>query len=211
MTFMAKPKIAHPELPKNALGLTRRDYEGANSTLCAGCGHDSITAAIVEACWANSLRAAERGQAVRHRLLLQDHRLLRQRRARIQFGARPHALDRDRRQRRQPRADLHRRVRRRRYAVDRARPVLPRDPPQSQHGLCDREQRRLRSHQGPVLGLGRCRQHRQEGRSQQAAADRSGAAGDHARACRSSRAASPATRRSWCRCCRRRCITRASR
>ncbi len=55
MTFMAKPKVAHPELPRNALGLTRRDYEGANSTLCAGCGHDSITASIVEACWANAL------------------------------------------------------------------------------------------------------------------------------------------------------------
>ena len=53
---MAKPKVAHPELPKNALGLTRRDYEGANSTLCAGCGHDSITAAMVEACWADALR-----------------------------------------------------------------------------------------------------------------------------------------------------------
>src|SRR5579862_8798434 len=55
MTFMAKPKVAHPELPKNALGLTRRNYEGVNSTLCAGCGHDSITAALVEACWANAL------------------------------------------------------------------------------------------------------------------------------------------------------------
>ena len=47
MTFIAKPKIAHPSLPKNGLGFTRRDYEGALSTLCAGCGHDSITAAIV--------------------------------------------------------------------------------------------------------------------------------------------------------------------
>src|SRR5579871_4021563 len=55
MTFMAKPKVVHPELPKNALGLTRRDYEGATSTLCAGCGHDSITAALVEACWASAL------------------------------------------------------------------------------------------------------------------------------------------------------------
>lgn len=55
MTFMAKPKVAYPQLPHNALGLTRRDYEGANSTLCAGCGHDSITAAIVEACWANAI------------------------------------------------------------------------------------------------------------------------------------------------------------
>src|SRR6202790_4623185 len=51
MTFIAKPKIAHPSLPKNGIGCTRRDYEGALSTLCAGCGHDSITAAIVEAAW----------------------------------------------------------------------------------------------------------------------------------------------------------------
>src|SRR6185437_539390 len=55
MSFMAKPKVTHPQLPQNALGLTRRDYEGANSTLCAGCGHDSITAALIEACWALSL------------------------------------------------------------------------------------------------------------------------------------------------------------
>src|ERR671933_1473673 len=51
MTYLAKPKLHHPELPKNALGLTRRDYEGAVSTLCAGCGHDSISAAIVQACF----------------------------------------------------------------------------------------------------------------------------------------------------------------
>src|SRR5215831_5163161 len=51
MTYLAKPKLHHPELPANSLGLTRRDYEGAISTLCAGCGHDSISAAIVQACW----------------------------------------------------------------------------------------------------------------------------------------------------------------
>ncbi len=55
MTFIPKPRVAHPSLPKNDLGLNRRDYEGALSTLCAGCGHDSITAAIVEACWGISL------------------------------------------------------------------------------------------------------------------------------------------------------------
>jgi 2-oxoglutarate ferredoxin oxidoreductase subunit beta len=55
MTFHPKPKVAHPSLPANELGLTRRDYEGAMSTLCAGCGHDSITAAIVEACWSLSV------------------------------------------------------------------------------------------------------------------------------------------------------------
>ena len=55
MTFIPKPKLHHPELPKNALGFTRRDYEGAVSTLCAGCGHDSISAAIVHACFELSL------------------------------------------------------------------------------------------------------------------------------------------------------------
>ena len=42
-----KPAVAHPNLKPNKVGLTLRDYEGAPSTLCAGCGHDSITAAIV--------------------------------------------------------------------------------------------------------------------------------------------------------------------
>ena len=51
MTYLPKPKLAHPDLPKNALGFTRRDYEGPVSTLCAGCGHDSISAAIIRACF----------------------------------------------------------------------------------------------------------------------------------------------------------------
>ncbi|MBY0574328.1 MAG: 2-oxoacid:ferredoxin oxidoreductase subunit beta [Undibacterium sp.] len=51
MTYLAKPKLHHPSLPSNKLGYTRRDYEGTISTLCAGCGHDSISAAIVQACF----------------------------------------------------------------------------------------------------------------------------------------------------------------
>lgn len=51
MTYLAKPKLHHPTLQKNKVGYTRRDYEGKISTLCAGCGHDSISAAIVQACW----------------------------------------------------------------------------------------------------------------------------------------------------------------
>lgn len=51
MTYLAKPRLLRPDTPKNALGYTRRDYEGAVSTLCAGCGHDSISAAIVQACF----------------------------------------------------------------------------------------------------------------------------------------------------------------
>jgi 2-oxoglutarate/2-oxoacid ferredoxin oxidoreductase subunit beta len=49
MSYISKPGIQHPNAPRNKLGLTSRDYEGAVSTLCAGCGHDSVTAAIVQA------------------------------------------------------------------------------------------------------------------------------------------------------------------
>jgi 2-oxoglutarate/2-oxoacid ferredoxin oxidoreductase subunit beta len=51
MTYIAKPTLHHPQLPVNGLGFTHRDYEGAVSTLCAGCGHDSISAAIIQACF----------------------------------------------------------------------------------------------------------------------------------------------------------------
>src|SRR5450756_474846 len=55
MTYLTKPTLHDPELPKNKVGYTRRDYEGKISTLCAGCGHDSISAAIVQACWELSI------------------------------------------------------------------------------------------------------------------------------------------------------------
>src|SRR6201999_1977785 len=55
MTYIAKPKFHHPGLPTNELGYTHRDYEGKISTLCAGCGHDSITASIIEACFELSI------------------------------------------------------------------------------------------------------------------------------------------------------------
>src|SRR5207253_1160540 len=51
MTYIAKPRLHHPQLPTNELGYTHRDYEGSVSTLCAGCGHDSISAAIIQACF----------------------------------------------------------------------------------------------------------------------------------------------------------------
>ena len=55
MTFLAKPKIDLPGQKLNAIGLALRDYEGSLSTLCAGCGHDSITAALVQALWEMSI------------------------------------------------------------------------------------------------------------------------------------------------------------
>src|SRR5690242_7678697 len=51
MPSITKPIARHPSVQRNELGLTIRDYEGSMSTLCAGCGHDSITAAITRALW----------------------------------------------------------------------------------------------------------------------------------------------------------------
>lgn len=50
MTFVPKPTAHHPLLKTNEIGLTRRDYEAIVSTLCAGCGHDSVSAAVMQAC-----------------------------------------------------------------------------------------------------------------------------------------------------------------
>ncbi len=57
MSYIRKPKFHHPKLPRNELGLTHRDYEGSMSTLCAGCGHDSISAALIEAFFQLSIPA----------------------------------------------------------------------------------------------------------------------------------------------------------
>ena len=50
MTYI-RPKFRHPELPKNKLGYTVAHYEGSLSILCAGCGHDSISASVVQAAY----------------------------------------------------------------------------------------------------------------------------------------------------------------
>ena len=46
-----RPTFRHPGLSRNAIGFAKSDYEGAISTLCAGCGHDSISGAIIQACY----------------------------------------------------------------------------------------------------------------------------------------------------------------
>jgi 2-oxoglutarate ferredoxin oxidoreductase subunit beta len=56
MPSIPKPIAAPSSLQANELGLTVRDYEGAMSTLCAGCGHDSITAALIRALWELSIQ-----------------------------------------------------------------------------------------------------------------------------------------------------------
>ena len=123
MTFIAKPKLHHPGLPTNELGFTRRDYEGAISTLCAGCGHDSISAAIVRACFELDLPP--------HRIAKLSGIGCSSKTPTYFLGAshgfnsraRPHAVGADRRQPGEPRPDLSGRFRRRRFRLDRPRPV----------------------------------------------------------------------------------------
>jgi len=50
-----RPNFRHPQAESNRIGLTESAYEGAISTLCAGCGHDSISAAIIRACWESAI------------------------------------------------------------------------------------------------------------------------------------------------------------
>jgi 2-oxoglutarate ferredoxin oxidoreductase subunit beta len=51
MTYVAKPKLHHPTLPKNSIGFTRRDYEGKVSHALRRVRHDSISAALIQAFW----------------------------------------------------------------------------------------------------------------------------------------------------------------
>ncbi|MCC7359418.1 MAG: 2-oxoacid:ferredoxin oxidoreductase subunit beta [Anaerolineales bacterium] len=53
MTATAAP--ARPPAT-NLIGLTKTDYKGLESTLCAGCGHDSISAQIISACYELGVR-----------------------------------------------------------------------------------------------------------------------------------------------------------
>jgi 2-oxoglutarate ferredoxin oxidoreductase subunit beta len=46
---------ATPADGRNRVGLTKADYEGAKSTLCPGCGHNAITAAIIQAAFEANL------------------------------------------------------------------------------------------------------------------------------------------------------------
>ena len=211
MPSIAKPIATHPSLQRNELGLTIRDYEGSMSTLCAGCGHDSITAAIIRAFWELStpphmiakLSGIGCSSKTPTYFVSGAHGFnsAHGRMPAIATGA--NAANRD--------LTLHRHLRRRRFALHRPRPALPRHPPQRAHAVRDREQRRLRPDQGPVFRLGRRRLEEQARRAQPHGAHRSGQAGLDVWARRSSRAASPATRNSWCRFSRRRWRIAASR
>ena len=99
MSFINKPKVRHPDLPKNEIGLTRRDYEGAMSTLCAGCGHDSITASIIQAIWELGIRPERLAKLSGIGCSSKTTAYFASRGARLQWRAWPHAVDRRGRER----------------------------------------------------------------------------------------------------------------
>ena len=141
-------------------------------------------------------RTASGGEAFRHRLFVEDPDLFSRQFARLQFRSRPDALGPHRGQSRQSRPDLSRGFRRRRFRLDRFRPVRPCHPPRRQHGLYRREQRRLRPDQRPVLGHRRPRLEIQTRRGQHATTPSTWSASRCKSAPLSSAAGSPATRRS---------------
>ncbi len=108
MTYLAKPKIHHPSLPKNALGYTHRDYEGAISTLCAGCGHDSISSAIIQAFFEMDVPPHRVAKLSGIGCSSKDADVFPRQFARLQQRARPDAFGADRRRARQPRSHLPR-------------------------------------------------------------------------------------------------------
>ena len=60
MATAAKPGGAPaPKATTNQIGLTKTDYRGLPSTLCAGCGHDSIASQIIQAAFDLSLKPYE--------------------------------------------------------------------------------------------------------------------------------------------------------
>ncbi len=53
---MANAPAPSRSVPLNLAGLAKADYKGLDSTLCSGCGHDSISAQIITACYELGLR-----------------------------------------------------------------------------------------------------------------------------------------------------------
>ena len=199
MTYIAKPKLHHPTLQANKVGYTRRDYEGRISTLCAGCGHDSIIGRHRAGLLGTRHRAAPRGQALGHRLQQQDARLLPGRQPRLQHRARPHAQRADRRQPGQPRTAVPGRQRRRRLGQHRPGPV--------RHAMRRGVRMVYIVENNGVYGLTkgqfsrhrRPRQKSKKGVGQPATARSTWSAWRCSWAPPTWRAASRATRRSWCR------------
>ncbi len=181
MSYIAKPVAHHPALPKNTLG-SRGATTKAPCRRCArGAGTNSITAALIEACFEMDLPAHRIAKVSGIGCSSKAPTYFLSRSHGFNSRARAHAVDHHRRRPRQPRSGLYRRLRRRRHGLDRARSVLPRRAPAREHELHRHEQRLLRPDQGPVLRHQRQGLALQEGRGQPVRGHRPVPDGDPAR------------------------------
>jgi len=55
-------EVATPQTVKNSVGLTKTDYAGSASTLCTGCGHDSVTNHIISALFQSGINPYDLGK-----------------------------------------------------------------------------------------------------------------------------------------------------
>ena len=85
------------EAKLNRLKLTEKDYDGAASTMCKGCGHDAISASVQRAYFESSIDPRQGGQTQRHRLLVENSGLFFKPILRLQCRAWPHVRGGDRR------------------------------------------------------------------------------------------------------------------
>ena len=154
---------APPPKKVNRLGLEVLNYKGSKTTLCAGCGHDSISERIVESFYEigvepdkvakfSGIGCSSKSPAY---FLEMSHGFnsVHGRMPAVATGAdagQSHLIG-------------HRRHRRRRHSVDRPRPVHAHDPAQPADDLHHREQWRLRADQRPVLRDRRRRLHAKTG------------------------------------------------
>ena len=100
-----------PPKKVNRIGLEVLNYKGGKTTLCAGCGHNSISERIIECFYEMGVEPWKVAKFSRHRLLVEVARLLPGPVARLQRRARPHACHRHRRDAGQPEPARHRRHR----------------------------------------------------------------------------------------------------
>ena len=198
MTYIAKPKFHHPTLPTNRRSdpprLRRQGLHAVRRLrprLDLGGDHRGLLGA--------RHRAAPGGQALRHRLLVKtpDYFLGRSHGFNTVHGRMPSVADR--RQSRQPGSDLPRRVGRRRFGVDRPRPVRARRAAPREHGLHRREQRDYGLTKGQFSATTDKGSKTKKGLSTPVRVDRSCGHGAGARRQFRRAQRSPATRSNWCR------------
>ena len=204
----------NPPSPTRASRRTARPYDARlrrlMCTLCAGCGHDSVTAALITAFWecdvpphmAAKLSGIGCSSKTTAYFMKQSHGFnsVHGRMPALATGA--NAANRD-------------------LIASASRATAIRSPSDSASSatrsgatsvaLCDREQWRVRPHQGTVLRLERCGLEVEEGRGECVAADRPLPARAHAGRDLRRAHASPATRNSSCPSSAPACGTRDSR